>query len=719
MSNLPADYEERVYAGVLGKIIGVYLGRPFEGWTNQRIEEQLGEVNYYVHEKLKHPLVVSDDDISGTFTFLRALPDHLLSYGLTAEQIGKTWLNYLIEKKTILWWGGMGVSTEHTAYLRLKNGVPAPQSGSIELNGATVAEQIGAQIFIDGWAMVCPGDPERAVALAGKAASVSHDGEAVYGAQVVAAMEAQAFVETDISRLLQCAVNFIPRASLIYQMIEDLRQWHADQPNDWRATFRKIEEKWGYANYGGGCHMIPNHAIIILALLYGNDDFQRSLMIANTAGWDTDCNSGNVGCLLGIKNGLAGLDKGVDFRGPVADRMYLPSADGGRCITDAVRETYEVVNIARALRGLRPIVAEYNARFHFDLPGARHGFAVEDSPLSRGTATLGNVSAKGIDPDVSADDRMLSIHYTGIGPGRIARVASPTFLPPEMLQHTGYGLQVCPTLYSGQTVRARVLPANDNARAVQVRLFIQYYGADDRLEIVRSEARTLEPGDPYNFQWEVPDTGGRPIAEVGVKVTGNSGTGTLYLDWLSWTGVPNTVLRRPEGGGKAWRRAWVNAVDDFRDWGVWDDKHFALVQNEGVGLLYQGESGWRDYSVSAVAKPHLAESFGLVGAVRGLRRYVAVRLERLGEGGVARLILRQDDIEAELDEMPYDWELYGDVPISLTVLGHGKISARIGEGEGAATLSGDVAPEQARGAAGFYVHTGHVQYGPLIIAPAE
>jgi len=33
---LPADYTERVYAGVLGKIIGVYLGRPFEGWTYVR-----------------------------------------------------------------------------------------------------------------------------------------------------------------------------------------------------------------------------------------------------------------------------------------------------------------------------------------------------------------------------------------------------------------------------------------------------------------------------------------------------------------------------------------------------------------------------------------------------------------------------------------------------------------------------------------------------------
>ena len=38
MSQLPADYAERVYAGVLGKAIGVYLGRPFEGWTYEMIQ---------------------------------------------------------------------------------------------------------------------------------------------------------------------------------------------------------------------------------------------------------------------------------------------------------------------------------------------------------------------------------------------------------------------------------------------------------------------------------------------------------------------------------------------------------------------------------------------------------------------------------------------------------------------------------------------------------
>src|SRR5215813_7566126 len=73
---LPPDYLERTYAGVLGKIIGVYLGRPFEGWSYERIMAELGEITDYVHAKLKMPLIVTDDDISGTFTFLRALPDY-------------------------------------------------------------------------------------------------------------------------------------------------------------------------------------------------------------------------------------------------------------------------------------------------------------------------------------------------------------------------------------------------------------------------------------------------------------------------------------------------------------------------------------------------------------------------------------------------------------------------------------------------------------------
>ena len=53
---------------------------------------------------------------------------------------------------------GYGVSTEHTAYQNLVEGVPPERSGSAELNGEVLANQIGGQIFSDCWGLACPGE---------------------------------------------------------------------------------------------------------------------------------------------------------------------------------------------------------------------------------------------------------------------------------------------------------------------------------------------------------------------------------------------------------------------------------------------------------------------------------------------------------------------------------------------------------------------------------
>jgi ADP-ribosylglycohydrolase len=68
-----ANYDEQVYAGVLGKVIGVYMGRPFEGWRKCDLVAHWGLVDRYVAADKGYPLVVTDDDITGTFTFIRAL----------------------------------------------------------------------------------------------------------------------------------------------------------------------------------------------------------------------------------------------------------------------------------------------------------------------------------------------------------------------------------------------------------------------------------------------------------------------------------------------------------------------------------------------------------------------------------------------------------------------------------------------------------------------
>jgi hypothetical protein len=303
-----------------------------------------------VHDRLGQPLVVTDDDVAGTFTFIRALEDYGIRPDLGAEEIGKAWLNYIVEGRSILWWGGNGVSTEHTAWLNLKRGVAAPASGSAAVNGRTVSEQIGAQIFIDSWGMVAPRQPGLAARLAEQAASVSHDGDAVRAAMFWAAMEAEAFGSSDIDHLLDVGLAQIPRDCLIARLIDDVREWHRAD-GDWRKTRARIEAKYGYDKFPGNCHVVPNHALMVMAVLYAPDDFQKAQTIVNTSGWDTDCNAGNVGCLLGIMNGLTGLDAGPDWRGPVADRMLISSADGGNAINDAVRQAYYVSNVGLRLAG--------------------------------------------------------------------------------------------------------------------------------------------------------------------------------------------------------------------------------------------------------------------------------------------------------------------------------------------------------------------------------
>ena len=235
MRSLPPDYPERAYAAVLGKLIGVYLGRPFESWTYQRIVRDLGPIEYYVHDRLDCPLVVTDDDVAGTFTFIRALEDHGARADIGSREIGQTWLNYIVENRAILWWGGAGNSTEHTAWLNLKRGVEAPASGSIEVNGRTVAEQIGAQIFIDGWAIVAAGDPALAARLAEQAARVSHDGVAVDAAKLWAAMEAEAFVSRDIKHVVDVGLAQIAPSSPIARLVADVRDWRRRHA-DWRDS---------------------------------------------------------------------------------------------------------------------------------------------------------------------------------------------------------------------------------------------------------------------------------------------------------------------------------------------------------------------------------------------------------------------------------------------------------------------------------------------------
>jgi ADP-ribosylglycohydrolase len=658
---VPADYLDRVYAGVLGKLIGVYMGRPFEGWSYERILQTYGEIDRYVNAEAGVPLVVTDDDVAGTFVFVRALEDHPQGRDLSALEIGKSWLNYVVEGRSILWWGGNGISTEQTAWLNLKRGIPAPRSGSIEINGPVVAQQIGAQIFIDGFAMCAPGDPALAARLVGEAASVSHDGEAVHAARLIGAMEAQAFVCRDAQQLLDTGLSFVPPDSLIARVAHDVRSWA--EAGDWRETRRRVEARYGYDRYGGGCHVIPNHALILLALLHAEGDFRRALMIINTCGWDTDCNAGNVGALMGIMVGLQGIDASPDLRGELADRLLASSADGGYAVNDAAAVACRIANIGRGLSGEQALPPPKNgAQHHFSLPGSVQGYRAQSSA---GAAALANT----LDP--ASGERWLTLSLSG---AKDAQATSPVFAPPGIASMPGsYLLMATPRVSSGQRLWAEAQASETNVGPLGVRLRLLVYNGQDELAPLDGPATTLAPGERTRFEWRVPDTEGQPIGEVGIAVHSATGGGAVRLHSLGWSGAPELRLRRPTAGGSFWTRGWVTSLSSFNRFPHFPES-FRISQDRGEGLLLHGTREWTDYAIAAEITPHLARRVGLVIRAQGLSRFYAVVF---GSDAKVRLVRAYDGIETVLAEADLHWELEHAYSVRLEADGRA-LSARIG-----------------------------------------
>src|SRR5258708_13935283 len=288
------------------------------------------------------------------------------------------------------------------------------------------------------------------------------------------------------------------------------------------------------------------------------------MRIVNTAGWDTDCKAGNVGCLFGIRTGLAGIAAGPDFRTPITDRMYVSTAEGGGSITDAVIEAQSLIATGHILAGSSGTAALKNgARFNFNFPGSLQGFAAKtESP-----AYLHQAESRTVPGHSGDGERSLAVNFRRLAPGRVARIATPTFFDRDVFTMPVYQLLACPTLYSGQVVECR-LEADSNGKHVAVRLYASVYDEHDELEQIYSDKHELLSGSEAILTWRVPDTGGYPIFEVGLEIETRDRSGidgVIYLDYLTSTGAPKTVLRRPDDNlSTMWKAAWVNNVSQFQ-----------------------------------------------------------------------------------------------------------------------------------------------------------
>ena len=434
------------------------------------------------------------------------------------KDVAEALLNYAPFEHGFFWWGGYGVSTEHTAYLNLKYGIPAPESGSSYQNGEIIAEQIGGQIFIDCWGLVSPGNPEQAAYLAKKAASVTHDGEGIFGGIFVSCCISAAFEKTTIEDVIETALHYIPRDCTYAKMVHDIQNFYKKHPEDWRLCMEWIQNHYGYDKYGGNCHIIPNAAVMVLSLLYGNGEFSKTINICNMCGWDTDCNVGNIGAIMGVYCGIDGIDFEKWVK-ELQDLLICSSTLGYlniRTISDYVSEltiwAYQLAgeNLPSTWKSLEDAHAE---NCHFEFPGAIHGFgAYIDDHTEEYEVEVVNSSDY-----ARSGNRSLKVEWPASRNGNKLFVSRRSYYFPEEFYDSRYNPAFSPKVYPGQKLQGWIYSVKDGFQA-------SVWAKDKRSGACwSSESVNLTAGKWIQLEWRIPSGLDACIYEYGFCVESRTG----------------------------------------------------------------------------------------------------------------------------------------------------------------------------------------------------
>lgn len=639
------DYLEKVYAGFLGMNAGIRLGAPVEPteWTPEMIRDIYGEVNGYLKD---YPTFSADDDANGPVFFLRALLDDAVDREMEAQDVARAWLNYSREGIGMFWWGGDGVSTEHTAYLNLMKGIPAPQSGSAETNGIIMAEQIGGQIFIDTWGWLFPDNPSKAADYAEKAASVSHDKNGLYGARFIAASIAAAFSAKTIDEVIDRGLEEIPSDSTYANVVQAVREVHKKHPDDFWKCRSYLEEEWGYDKYTGVCHIIPNAGVCILSLLYGEGDLSRTIEIATMCGWDTDCNAGNVGSIVGTLAGIDGVEE--KYRKPINDFIVTSSVSGYLNILDIPTFVKSLallgyrVSEVEAPQALLDSYKEEEVYFDFTLPGSTHGFRT-DLPFK--TILSHNPRMGHKTPGV------LEIFIDRMFNNDKSRVFYKTFYRRDEFNDEKYKPTFAPKAYSGQKVSMKLFFERYRGEDVYVTPYIRNTYTK---EITELEKTVLKDREWQTLEFTIPDTEGSFAEEVGFSIESPDSPGTnrsfgkIFLDEFHMYGPAEYDI---DFSKQAVEFLSVTPFAHHRGkWTLHNDRMIADSDTDCAS--FTGHYYMRDAVIRAAVTPLEGSHHAIAFHAQGIQKYYMVGFD--DEGRVSLQI--QDFGLTTLKSADFIWE---------------------------------------------------------------
>ncbi|MFO7775737.1 MAG: ADP-ribosylglycohydrolase family protein [Candidatus Hydrogenedentota bacterium] len=300
----------------LGQLVGNYLGFPFE---NVYVEEAIPVLvdKYYTpfnadglrinrdDHRAYAPYMFtafdgaySDDDTDIEFVTLHAIEEHGLD--INYEQITDAWKTHINRR---IW------VSNRTARDLMDEGLIPPQTGTKENNPNWF--QIDPQLVNEIWSAFYPGLPNKAAERAEWGARITNDSWGVHPTIVYGVMISEAFFSDDPLHLVETAMEHIPAEGPFHEGMADLLDWYEEDPDDWRATRQKLHDK--YYHYDEDGYQAPvsvvssliNGLCGVMAVLYGEGDFEKTVGIAVSAGYDCDNQAATAGGLIGVMHGAS------------------------------------------------------------------------------------------------------------------------------------------------------------------------------------------------------------------------------------------------------------------------------------------------------------------------------------------------------------------------------------------------------------------------------
>jgi len=283
-----ATVQDKIRGGLLGQLLGNLNGLPHEF---QYIAEP-GNVTAYVPALPRGAW--TDDDTDIEWVHITAMQRRGVTL-LPPRELSALWKKHINYR---IWCANL--------YARqlMELGMDPPLTGMVLFNPWSDFN-ISGQFAADLLALVAPGLPQTAARIGGHYTGITISGEPAQATQLFAAMIATAFLTGDLEQIVDAGEAAVDPRSQIREIVQAVRAWHRQHPDDWRATRQHIKDK--YTRYGGAMRdrngYELNTAAALAALLYGQGDYIRTSKLAFSLGWDADCNAAVGTTIIGVIKG--------------------------------------------------------------------------------------------------------------------------------------------------------------------------------------------------------------------------------------------------------------------------------------------------------------------------------------------------------------------------------------------------------------------------------